>query len=697
MSDEQIQTATSVEELRHRLRWVLFGRVLMISAFLGALSLVSLWGSQNPYLVSNNLLFGIVVVTYAFTMASAMLLQRLVELEIFSYVQVGFDVLVTTGVLYLTGGPDSPFPFLYSLPIINSATLLFGRGALTTASMAAVAYTGLIGGMLSGIISTPDYPFPPAVLDSRLMIRLVTNNVTFFVIAALASSLARRLHRTEELLREQRAERDRLAVLQETLARNVSSGLITTDESGRITSVNQIAEELAGVPPTGLRDRDIGAIFPPLNLTASARAKFLQSTSPLQPTEFVHRLADEREVNIRCATAPLRDTYGHGIGALYILQDVTPLQQLEQQIEAGELDEALAHDMLEELADTSEPRDGLLGTSPSMRRIQELIDKVAKSDATVLITGESGTGKEVVARAIHARGTRKDRPFVAINCGAIPENLIESELFGHVRGAFTGAIADRAGFFRMADGGTIFLDEIGELPLLLQVKLLRVLQERVFTPVGGQASVAVNVRVMAATNRDLPEQMADGKFREDLYYRLNVITIDLPPLRERRQDIPQLIRHFLRQFSDLHGKRVARLSVGGAKLLLGYNFPGNVRELENILEHAVALSDGETAHEEHLPAYLVGNGHAASQAVPMPSHSPSHLLAAAPPVPPSIPEGAFDLDRDLAAFEKSALLRALEQAGGVKKRAAEILGINYRSLRHRLQKYGLELESGLVN
>jgi len=290
-----------------------------------------------------------------------------------------------------------------------------------------------------------------------------------------------------------------------------------------------------------------------------------------------------------------------------------------------------------------------------------------------------------------------DRPFVAINCGAIPENLIESELFGHVRGAFTGAVADRAGYFRMADGGTIFLDEIADLPLALQVKLLRVLQERVFTPVGGQVAVAVNVRVIAATNRDLAEAIRAGCFREDLYYRLNVISIDIPPLRERRQDVPLLIRHFLRQFSDLHGKRVTRLSVGAAKMLLNYGFPGNVRELENIMEHAVALSDGETAHEEHLPAYLLnGNGHRRPTAVAVAEASPP---AARTPnlVPPPVPNGHFDLDRDLAAFEKSALLHALEQAGGVKKRAAEILGINYRSLRHRLQKYGLDAGSDLAS
>jgi PAS domain S-box-containing protein len=692
--DPRLVVAT--EELRFRLRWLLFGRVLIISAFLGALSLVSLSGLNNPYVVSLNLLFGIVAITYAFTMVSAIQLPRLTGLDPlrpFTHLQVGFDVLLTTGVLYLTGGPDSPFPFLYSLPVINAAILLFTQGALVTAGMAAVAYTALVGGMLAGLIATPDYQFPPAVFDLQLAIRMATNNGTFFLIGLLASSLTRRLDKTERLLREQQGERDRLAALQEALARNIGSGLITTDPTGRITSANQTAEAMAGVPAGGITNTDIGALFPPLHLTTSGRAKFLQSTSPLQPTEFTHRLPDNREVSIRCATAPLRDTYGHAIGSLYILQDVTALQQLEEEMEAGQSGEGI-QDVLDEQPEMAEPRDGLIGTSSGMRQIHELMDKVAKSDATVLISGESGTGKELVARAVHARGDRRERPFIAINCGAIPEHLIESELFGHVRGAFTGAVANRNGYFRMADGGTIFLDEIGELPLALQVKLLRVLQERVFMPVGGQSAVAVNVRIMAATNRDLAEEVRAGRFREDLYYRLNVIAIALPPLRERRQDIPPLIRQFLRQFSDLHGKRVARLSVGAAKLILGYGFPGNVRELENIIEHAVALSDGDTAHEEHLPAYLF-NGHGHNVHRPSPADSLGGERPQLPPIPtttvqPTGDGSSFDLDRDLASFEKSALLRALEQAGGVKKRAAEILGINYRSLRHRLQKYGLE-------
>ena len=239
----------------------------------------------------------------------------------------------------------------------------------------------------------------------------------------------------------------------------------------------------------------------------------------------------------------------------------------------------------------------------------------------MLIAGESGTGKELVARAMHARGPRRDKRFVAVNCGAIPENLIESELFGHVRGAFTGAVADRPGCFRQADGGTLFLDEIGELPLHLQVKLLRVLQERTFRPVGGETNVAVDVRIVAATNRDLhaagPGRTASARISTTAS---TSSAIDLPPLRERREDIPLLIRHFLRQFSDMHERRVCRFSVGAGRVLLQHHYPGNIRELENIVEHAVALCDGDTATEEHLPLYLTGD---------MPMRSPAAAAARA--------------------------------------------------------------------
>ncbi len=690
------QVDKGTERLRDRLKWFLFFRVLIVSFFLGALALVYLGDPTQRYAVSVSILLLAIATTYALTIVSAVFLLRLKQVAGFAYLQLVFDILLTTGVIFVTGGGDSPFGFLYSLVVINAAVLMSTPGAIVAASGGSICYAALVAVLGSGMVARPDYPFPPAPPDLHFALRFATTNATFFLIALLASSLVRRLHQTERLLEEREAERDRLASLQEAVARNIGSALLTTDASGYVTSANQTAEEIAGAAAADLLGKDVGTIFPPLRHTASGRLQFLQSSSAIQPTEFIQRVADQ-ELTLRCSAVPLRDTYDNPIGSLYILQDVSVLRRLEERLHA-DTDLGAADESITVGDDDETPSiDGLVGSSPAIRQMRDLIERASRNDATLLISGESGTGKELVARAVHARCARRDRPFVAVNCGAIPETLIESELFGHVKGAFTGAVASRAGLFRMADGGTIFLDEIGDLPMALQVKLLRVLQERSFTPIGADANVTVDVRVIAATNRNLDEEVNTGRFRADLFYRLNVLTIESPPLRQRQQDIPQLTRRFLRQFSDLHGKRVQRLSVAAARRLQDYNYPGNVRELENIIEHAVALSDGETVHEDNLPDYVLrrsnGNTLEARPANGVPT--PIHALPMAPSSPintPTLPlaaTSAENLDDNLATYEKGILLRALAEAGGVKKRAAELLGINYRSFRHRLQKYGL--------
>ena len=317
---------------------------------------------------------------------------------------------------------------------------------------------------------------------------------------------------------------------------------------------------------------------------------------------------------------------------------------------------------------------GILGKSAAMQELFGLIEKVAPSRTTVLITGESGVGKELVARAIHAKGGRADQPFLAVNCGAIPEGLIESELFGHERGAFTGAVQSKPGLFVAADGGTLFLDEIGELPLGVQVKLLRALQQRTIRAVGGTQDREVDVRIVAATNRDLEEEVREGRFREDLFYRLNVIGLKVPPLRERREDILLLAEHFLEQIATDQGKSGVRLSIAARRLLADHDFPGNVRELENLIERAVTLVDGDLIDVDVFPAQLRGEVN-------------ERLVAAKDGEP--IPED-FDLQAHLDRYERQLLVRALEQANGVKTQAARILGIEYRSMRYRLEKLDLE-------
>jgi two-component system response regulator PilR (NtrC family) len=311
----------------------------------------------------------------------------------------------------------------------------------------------------------------------------------------------------------------------------------------------------------------------------------------------------------------------------------------------------------------------LLGKSRAMQKVFEMIGKIHSARTSVLITGESGTGKELVARALHTEGSRAKMPFVAVNCGAIPEELMESELFGHRKGAFTGAVSDHAGMFQEATGGTLFLDEIGELSPSLQVKLLRALQERKVKPVGAADEIEVDVRVIAATNRDLEDEVSRGAFRADLYYRLNVIEVRIPPLRHRREDIPLLAEHFLRRFATEHG-RTLQLTREAMRKLESYDFPGNVRELENMIERAVALSSSDVIGAGDLPEVKAPK-------------------AAAEPATELPPEGV-DLDRMLSEYERAWVLRALERTGGVRKRAAALLGISFRSLRYRLEKLGID-------
>jgi two-component system response regulator PilR (NtrC family) len=312
----------------------------------------------------------------------------------------------------------------------------------------------------------------------------------------------------------------------------------------------------------------------------------------------------------------------------------------------------------------------MVGSSSAMQRIYDLVRQVADTKTNVLISGESGTGKEMVARGIHQSGDRRDHPFVAVNCAAIPENLLESELFGHVKGAFTGAVQNRAGLFEAADKGTLFLDEVAELPPPLQVKLLRMIQEKTIRRVGGTSDRRVDVRILAATNRNLQEEVRAGRFREDLFYRLNVIEIELPPLRERPDDIPLLVSHFTEKYAAELGKRIEGATEAAMERILAYPFPGNVRELENVIERAVALCRDGRIDVEALP--------------------PSLLEPAPRGDRPLIPPEGVSLEALTEDYERGLLLEALQRSGGVKKRAAALLGISFRSFRYRLEKLGLE-------
>ena len=328
---------------------------------------------------------------------------------------------------------------------------------------------------------------------------------------------------------------------------------------------------------------------------------------------------------------------------------------------------------------------GIIGRSTPMLDVFRLVETVCRTNSTILITGESGTGKELVAQAMHKQSLRRDKPFVAVNCGAMPENLLESELFGHVRGAFTGADSNKKGLVEVAEGGTVFLDEIGEMTPAMQVKFLRVLQERKFRRVGGTEETAANIRVIAATNRDLPTLVAEGKFREDLFYRLNVIPIRLPGLRERPGDVPLIAEHFLAKLSREMGKTLEGFAPEAMGALEAYQWPGNVRELENVVERAVALEQGPRIELSTLSDDI----RAGRPATPLSAGRQS-----AGPVA-SLPEGGgFSLEQHLQDVEREHLERALKQAAGVQTHAAELLGLSFRQFRYLAKKYNLRGAEG---
>ncbi len=329
-------------------------------------------------------------------------------------------------------------------------------------------------------------------------------------------------------------------------------------------------------------------------------------------------------------------------------------------------------------AATRNSLDNIVGVSATMEKLKETIRTVASTSSTILIQGESGTGKELVARAVHACSPRAAEPFVSINCGAFPETLLESELFGYVKGAFTGANQNKRGLFEVANSGTIFLDEISEMSLTMQVKLLRVLQERSVRPVGSTEEIAIDVRVIAATNRDLDKQVSDNLFREDLYYRLNVIPIGVPPLRNRREDIPLLVNCFLKKYAPAAGKSIARVSANCMDALCEYEWPGNVRQLENTIERAVAMETSEELHVEIPVERPKARAAAAAAGVGGPVSSSGGVL----------PDGV-DMEKYVADIERSLLQAALEQSNGVQTRAADVLRISYRSFRHLMKKYDL--------
>lgn len=433
---------------------------------------------------------------------------------------------------------------------------------------------------------------------------------------------------------------------QSVILDSINEGVFTVDPDWRITAFNRAAEQITGIPRKDALGKPCCEVFrASICETSCALRRTLACGKPiLNATAYIINQQGQR-VPIRISTALLKDGQGQVVGGVETFQDLSQVEQLQKELEARYSFE------------------DIVGRSPAMQRLFEILPQIAESSSTVLLEGPSGTGKELFARAIHHLSPRKKRPFVAVNCAALPDTLLESELFGHKAGAFTDAKRDKPGRFQLAEGGTIFLDEIGDISPAMQVRLLRVLQERVIEPLGGLKPVPVDVRVIAATNRDLAKLVRSGKFRDDLYYRIRVIHLSLPGLAQRREDIPLLVEHLIAKYNRLQGKHIAGVSDEVLARMMEHDYPGNVRELENIIEQAFVLCRGGLIELNHLPPELrPSTGKAASEGQPM----------------------------TLKTIEKLFIAEALQRRNGNRRLAARDLGINVSTLYRKIKALGIE-------
>ncbi len=501
-------------------------------------------------------------------------------------------------------------------------------------------------------------------------------------------------HLTIVRLRSELAERNRqLEAANQPILDSVGDGIYGLDLEGRITFANPAAVRLTGYPMEALIGNSIHELHlyarwdgSPYHFIETGIYQTLKQgvAKESDADVFWRNAGDHFAVSWTCT--PIKRS-GEVQGAVLAFRDVTVRKRQERQLRDALAEVESLRDRLQaenaylQAEVRSEGRfDGIVGESPALKEVLDQVDQVAPTNSSVLIIGESGTGKEAIARAIHDLSPRRDRPLIKVNCGAITPSLIESELFGHEKGAFTGAHRQRQGHFELADGGTIFLDEVGELPLEAQVKLLRVLQEHEISRVGSETAIKVDVRLIAATNRDLVEMVEAGRFRMDLFYRLNVFPLTLPPLRERREDIPLLVAKFLADQGRAQGRTFTRLSEDGMHLLLDYHWPGNIRELQNVIERAAILARDKVVP---IAPHLVHSGIAA------PADTPAPRVQAAPAAPPQL--------TSLAENEARYIRHVLEHTGWAiagRGGAAEILGLPASTLRSRMKKLGIERADG---
>ena len=660
---------TEPHSIKQSLAQFILVRVILLTILLGTTSWQLLYHGAGKRL---DLAFIAIGLTYAVSIANAFWLKSLRSVRQFAYFQLSIDILLATFAIYITNSTVSIS--LYLLVIVAASLLLGSQGALVMAAVAGISYAVLTAGLL------------PLAQEQKMAVtsqEVLIIYISLVSVALVSSYLARQLAALARIASENQRSLDHLSKQQEQVLNDVSDGVITLSLESMITGINEAACSIIGLRNLS-PDMLVGRRLPDL-LRENKISGLEKVLDALDCTETPKQITitngrKQQDIHLNYSIKPLADNGGAETGRVLILDDVSREKTIQEQLDLHErMTKLLSETSVDSNRTSLSPNDvRMVGESQIMRKVFALVERVAASDASVLITGESGTGKELIAKAIHATSRRKNAPFVAVNCSAIPETLIESELFGHKRGSFTGAVSDNIGLFRQAQHGTIFLDEIGELPLHLQTKLLRVLQDRMVRAVGDTRDTPLDVRVIAATNRELKKEIAAAKFREDLYYRLNVVNILVPPLRERKEDIPLLVHYFIARFCD-KDETLPHISPEALQLLTSFHFPGNVRELENIIERMLVLG-GKAILPEHLPEEVLATGNRNqlySRTAPDESEETKVILL------------PIDLESALSALEKRYLHMALEEAGGIKKEAAKLLGLNFRSLRYRLKKYGL--------
>ena len=637
--------------------------------------------------------------------------------------------------LRISGGAENPFSLLFFLAIIAAANSRLAKGAIFTATISGLAYAGILAlefqTFRKAALIADKLDFVSA-FSADFLFRGYVYAICFYLVAAFAGLLAERLQSKGRQLEAANQAWEELRLSTGDILEKMGSGLLTLNTQGQIKFCNRAGAQILGLDPARLSGAGHQTLF---TAGLSPLSAILQQSLSGDPgkilrNEVVLTLAGGREIPLGISTNAIRYGDGRLQGIIAIFQDLTDAKKMEtrlQEMERLENIRELAQTLLQVIQpaieqinreaailmdspghgqaaetikqkaeaikkimadfirfarienpeDRSDPQESsgqegaIIGQSKNFLDILKLVRQVAPSQSTVLILGESGTGKELIARELHKLSSRSAGSFVSINCAALPETLLESELFGHVKGSFTGAFRDKPGLFQAAEGGTFFLDEVSETSPAIQVKLLRVLQEREVVPVGGSRPIKVDVRLISATNVDLFRAVEEGKFRRDLFYRLNVIQLELPPLRQRGTDILMLADHFLNKYCRRQGKPAKIITPEAREFLLGYRWPGNVRELENVMERAVVLSKGPAIEKNHLPADLFKGPTGAVTAqgtARQPSQSSSSLKDE----------------------EKQIILNTLQCCGGNKTQTAKKLGIHYATLYRKLKLYGIK-------